>query len=425
MFSRKSHFLSNYDKLLQYSQSFKFTSPSPPHEKYWCIFILLALSGGFTSSEIAILRWEDILQKGGIDGVECQKQVYFRRYAFEFHPELRKKIEFLFSDIFQFPKLTSTIIPEELTTNPFFYLSAFSRHDKSHFRTYLQKRHPMEVDLFDKFFQATFGRKVLTVCGFEKGIAQQLRRHYKVKSNEEVLHLLALKQPLAFDIDAVNLFAEDYISLKLKNFDNGYHFQLFNTLHDFLIKARTRSRMDLSMKALMLLSLQNGHKLNSLLSLKISDIITENGEPIGVNFRGKPLTICKETLAILKRSIYFSDESDELLFKTNRGYGISSSSIYREVPAAMKRFGHKYWEKFEADTLLISWGRKVISVKGNHKPTIRAVKDRLKLKTLTELQSYLKIEASESVFKEKRNYQKDIYKAIAYDFKHRFAPDVV
>lgn len=386
------------------------------------LFITIALSTGLSIDEIDKLTWEDILEVGGIDGAESRKEIYVRRYANYLHPIIRTKLQTVYTEGVLSPKITSSIFSKEITQRGILVILSFFLNEKELFNDYKRFGHSTDVSLFNKFFQATFGRKVIRTCGFDKETARQLRRHFRVKTNNEVLYLLALNEPIPFRLNSINLTAKNYFNLKNKNFDNGYHFQNFTSLDKFLTNTDGKTQRDAAIKCLLLISLHNGIKINTLLKLKNSDIVikidnygSKNVEKI--LFDGNELVVNSSVnFAILSYFHAYGFDPSIPLFRTNRGNAISSSSLHRELQETMKVLGHKYYKAFTSDSFVISWGRKIITIKGFHKPTIKALKEHLKIKTEKQLFKYLCIEPSDFPKDITLRYERDIYKAISYDF---------
>lgn len=389
------------------------------NDNHQILLLIIILSTGLPISEINKLRWEDILDVGGIDGVKVKEQLFIRRYANFIHPIIGTKIETLYVEGFLSPKMTSLLFPANKAENALFYLLAFLLEEQKHYEIYRQAGHPMEISLFNSFFQATFGRKVVRFCGFNKETARQLRRHFRVKSNDEVLNILCMEKPIAFNLENINLYGGEYFPLENKNFENGYPFQSFIYLDRFLSGGVSVCQRDAAMLCLMLLSLHNGIKMSTLLKLETSDVYLkkDSHSPKEIIFNNHKLVLSTSVKSAF--SIYFFKygfEHSLPLFRTNRGNRISSSSLQREITFVMKQFGHKYYNSFNPDSFLISWGRRIISIKGDHKPTVKALKERLKLKTEEDLHIFLNLQNPKKGYSIKGRYEKDIYKAITYSF---------
>ncbi|AXG73844.1 hypothetical protein DVK85_06165 [Flavobacterium arcticum] len=389
------------------------------NDNYRILLLIVILSTGLPISEINKLRWEDILDVGGIDGVKAKEQLFVRRYANYIHPIIQVKIETLYVQGFLSPKMTSLLFPAHKTENALFYLHAFLSIEQKHFSIYCQEGHPMDITLFNYFFQATFGRQVVRVCGFNKETSRQLRRHFRVKSNDEVLYLLCMDKPTVFNLENLNLYGQEYLYLESRNFENGYAFQSFIYLNKFLEDIIFECQRDAAMQCLMLLSLHNGIKMSALLKIESSDVYFKKDSlnPEAIMFCNHKLVLSKTIESAFKRYFFKYGYDNSLpLFRTNRGNRISPSSLQRELTSVMKQFGHKYYKSFNQDSFLISWGRRVISITGDHKPTIKALKERLKLKTEQDLYRFLQLQNPKKGYSIKGRYEKDIYRAITYSF---------
>ena len=389
-----------------------------------CLLLIIVLSTGLSISEVIKLRWEDVLDVGGIDGVEVKKKLFVRRYPNHLEPIVRTKIATLYVEGFLSPKMTSLLFPTHVTENTRFCIHAFLYDERKHYSTYLEQGHPMDVSLFSTFFQATFGRKVVNTCGFNKESARQLRRHFRVKSNDEVLNVLCLEKPTVFNLENINLYGKEYLPLENKNFENGHNFQSFISLNKFFKEIVCVCQRDAAMRCLMLLSLNNGIKMSALLRIQNSAVLCKNdtyrpGAYLieAIIFRNRKLILSETTKSAFQAYFFkYGFNDSEPLFRTNRGNRINSSSLQRELTSVMKQFGHKYYMFFNSDSFLISWGQRVISIKGDHKPTIKALKKWLNIKTEKDLHKFLRLQNPKKDFSIKGKYEKDIYKAITSSF---------
>lgn len=385
---------------------------------------LLALSTGLPICELVLMRWEDIMENVSESEVEAKDFFYIRRYKNCIHPSIRRKIEECYV-LLEYPKITSQIVPSSLLEDGLFLVGCLFVGENVRFRDFLkQKSLPINPKLIETIYQVTFGRKVIEICGFTKQTSQDLRRHFKFKTNQEILtHLSLSKEQAQFDISKLNLYAPRLFKIENKNFDNGSKFQGFITLSSFLSASFKGfdNALSSSIKCLLWISLLNGIKMSSLLKLKIFDVEgfdEDTNNTLIVNWNNKKLVISKELNEFLNAHISrYGKTQDMPLFQTNRGNTISSSSLLRELRKVMKLLGHKHAEKFIINTPLIAWGRRIIEVKGDHPPTIIAMRKQLGFNSKKDLFEFLELHnhnPKKGVTIE-GNYVTDIYKAIAYD----------
>ena len=88
---------------------------------------------------------------------------------------------------------------------------------------------------------------------------------------------------------------------------------------------------------------------------------------------------------------YTKPDLSSYCFITNKGNPLTQPSLHREVIKALKLLKFQHADKFTTKSTLIMYGRRIIELKGNHKPTIKALKQHLNFKSTSELFKFLYI----------------------------------
>jgi hypothetical protein len=170
---------------------------------------------------------------------------------------------------------------------------------------------------------------------------------------------------------------------------------------------------------LLLISLTNGISLSVLVKLKWSDIINNNNEESVLTFKrqivlGKSVIILDKQI-VIKLTQFFQDTMtlygnerykekkrtelsytqlpnlDLPIFITNKKTPLTQPSLHREVRKALHQIGFKHADKFTTQSTLIMYGRRVVDLKGQHKPTIRLLKKHFNYRSTDQLFQFLYI----------------------------------
>ena len=106
------------------------------------------------------------------------------------------------------------------------------------------------------------------------------------------------------------------------------------------------------------------------------------------------------------------------VFIMNTGNPITQPSLSREIKKALKNMKFPHADKMTPNSTVIMYGRRIIEIKGDHKPTIRKLKEHFYFKSKKELFEFLHLisskEKSSTNFKGKM--RKNIFEDILYDF---------
>ena len=100
------------------------------------------------------------------------------------------------------------------------------------------------------------------------------------------------------------------------------------------------------------------------------------------------------------------------VFITNTGIALTQHSLSREIKSALKWWAFPHTDKFTSKSPLIMWGRRIIEIRGDHKPTIKALKQHFNFKSQDELFKFLCIDYKKEVKGKTKNI---LFEEILYD----------
>ncbi|SNR33847.1 hypothetical protein [Lutibacter flavus] len=280
-------------------------------------------------------------------------------------------------------------------------------------------------------------QQLFTFLGFKS------RNDFKYKlSNislaEGVNNRFSLGEPKSF-------LNENKHFLKLKKGSNEYYpFQHFQVFYDFLNILRL-GYFDVKVKSvlvLLMISLTNGIRPSSLLKLIWSDFFVagKNGildcytlkdsikisrhqikldhntkkkillqfKCLFLNFDSEididnyQLTILKELpdpkihgLITIDNKLILKNEAPSLndsCFITNKMNTLTQPSLNREIKNALREVGFQHADKFKTESTMIMYGRRILDLKGNHTPTIRALVKHFNRRSKKDLFKFLYID---------------------------------
>ena len=452
--------LINYDALLK--KCFPVLTDKSPLRMLNRLFLVLSLTTGLKVKTLQSLKWKDLFVLGSENDAAVKEELIIRKYAIPVHPKVRA----LISDVYiglGFPKLHSKIIEADLS---FAYkvkrnrkiaemlIKEFGVHGaiQENYHDYFNK-----LDS-EAYLQTIFGRKVFEVCGYTNKVCKKLKQHFELRSNRELFDFLGYTsaKEIKYELNSINLTSSAGISdrnnasanpdlgifkLDDKNFNNGYSFQKFSAFSKFLISRSFGSTPAFeSIRILLLLSLYNGIRPSTLIRLKWKDIlkIDEIEKTVGIvklcAFEGYNIKVGKE---IATRLLYHLDSANERMtgvtesldfkpkqrilyaslflsksiFVTNTDNPLTQPSLSREITKALNDWKFPHTGKFTSKSTLITYGRRIIEVKGDHKPTIQILKQHFNFRSQKELFDFLYIDYK----KIKGKRRATIFEEILYD----------
>ncbi|MFC0778232.1 hypothetical protein [Flavobacterium sp. HJSW_4] len=421
------------------------------------IILVLSLSTGLEMKYVYNIKWKELLALGSENNAIVKDELRVRKYYIPIHP----KVKYLLSDLYcklGYPNQELTIIktvPEiEKSGGSYFKFSELilsTGNDNSNQIRKIDRKH-MNAFNFDIFSQILFGRKVLEVNGYTSDIGKFLKLHFKLRSNKELFFFLGFKSKddIKFELRNINLDANGvFVQIEDKNFINGYPFQKFTAFSGFL-KSELNSYKDPitnSIRLLLLISLYNGIRPSKLLRLKWKDIIEVNEED-GKTIRLKKVIIFeKQRIEIyreyrknlLEHFVYMVGKTNNTaahyskkgflypegvnfnnnVFVTNTYNSLTQPSLSREIKKALNNLKFPHADKISSTSTVIMYGRRIMEIKGDHKPTIKKLKEHFNFKSKKELFDFLHLAGSREKDKEIYNFKgkvrKNIFEGILYD----------
>jgi hypothetical protein len=116
----------------------------------------------------------------------------------------------------------------------------------------------------------------------------------------------------------------------------------------------------------------------------------------------------------------FYKESIDLntpIFVTNHNTPITQPSLLREIKKVLKLMNFPHFKIITTKSPMIMYGRKIIEIRGDHKPTINALKEHFNFRTKKELFEFLKIDynSKKDDYEFKGKVRKTIFDEILYD----------
>ncbi len=435
------------------------------------ILMILTITTGLEMELIMNLRWKDILIHGSDNDTEAKKDLddlKVRKYLIPIH----QKVGALLSQIhakLDYPKLESKILDSHGLDKDLL-LNSPNKFAKKVILAFIPNAlgdSTVDRKLFDKinidtYTRTVFGRRVLEVNGYSNEVSKQLKNHFRFKTNKELFDFLGFSssEEIKYNLSNVNFsnnakvrfdgnaddikYCHEFIKLQDKNFNGDYPFQKFSAFSKFLIskydETTYQNTIGNSIWLLLLISLYNGVRISKLLDLKWKDIIKEgktkddfeilssftlDGFKITIvevvrqnllnhfNPRIKK-TFRKETFSFN----YYAPDSitipqlNSSVFITNTGIALTQHSLSREIKSALKWWAFPHTDKFTSKSPLIMWGRRIIEIRGDHKPTIKALKQHFNFKSQDELFKFLCIDYKKEVKGKTKNI---LFEEILYD----------
>jgi hypothetical protein len=428
------------------------------------IILILSLATGLEMKYVCNIKWKELLTLGTENNAVVKGELGVRKYYIPIHP----KVNFLLSDFYckldypnlelelikTVPKITQSKIPDY---NLFEWIVRVGATDSRN-EINLMDDKLVKAFNFEIFPQMLFGRKVFEVNGYTNDISKFLKLHFKLRTNKELFFFLGYKSKddIKFDLANINLDANGvFIQLENKNFNDGYPFQKFTAFSEFLQRELIgyKGPITNSIRLLLLISLYNGIRPSSLLRLKWHEIVEIeifqiNNTEIktiqlkkNIVFENHKIKIYKEFKKNLlehfvcttgktnNTSRHFSKRGficpeganlNSSVFITNRYSPLTQPSLSREIKKSLQILNFPHAEKITSTSTVIMYGRRIMEIKGDHKPTIQKLKEHFNFKSKKELFDFLYLTGSREKDKEIYNFKgkvrKNIFEGILYDF---------
>lgn len=423
-----------------------------PNQIIYRIILVLCLTTGLEMEFIFTLKWKDLLKLGSENDAIVNDELRVRKYLIPIHP----KIKFLLSEFYNklgFPNLNSKIIDMISGKNGLLDLPKIivgTGSPSMYEFMNLDNKYLNEFD-YENYLQILFGRKVFEVNGYTNNVSKYLKQHFGFHLNEELFSFLGYKskEDIKYHLHSINLDTEGIlVQLEDKNFNDGdIPFQKFTAFSKFLLPTDNSyiSPVSYSIRLLLVISLYNGIRPSKLLQLKWHDFIQVNEEEKSIEIRKNPfidkqrITIGKEIRERLLYHFQLSMErtrnikfysfgsskkqystkpiTNNYVFVMNTENPITQPSLSREIKKTLIQLKFPHAKKMISNSTLIMYGRRIIEIKGDHKPTIKKLKEHFNFKSKKELFEFLYLGGSKSndKYNFKGKIRKNIFEDILYD----------
>ncbi len=416
------------------------------------LICILCITTGLEMKLVSKLKWKDLLMLGSENNAIVKDILKIRQYRIPIHPKVKQFLSDSYCG-FGFPNLESSF-SDSFTVEEYQGETAewIVRCMSSSSKLSVMKKEYLREFNFESYPQIMFGRKVFEVNGYTNDISKYLKLHFGFHTNKELFQFLGYnsKDDIKCELYSINLSADgNFVTLEDKNFNDNYPFQKFSAFSKFLSSGIYfyPETITNSVRLLLLVSLYNGIKLTKLLKLKWSHIVEINEKIKRVEIRKVNIfdkyhinidDKFKEIMQVhynisLKRNhnidtnsdyVYLNEHyKDEILiddyvFVTNTGNPITQPSLSREIKKTLNYLKFPHADKMTSNSTVIMYGRRIIEIKGDHKPTIKKLKEHFKFKSKKELFDFLYLisskEKTSTNFKGKM--RKNIFEDILYDY---------
>ncbi|MGQ2985369.1 hypothetical protein [Flavobacterium sp.] len=427
------------------------------------VLLLISLSAGLDMSSVFRLKWKDLLSLGSENDAIVKDELIVRKYSIAIHPKAKQQISDTYA-LVGFPERDTLIISQlgkdanDLDKLPGLILM-INNSNRHKFLNVINEY--LEKCDFNTYTQVCFGRKVFQVMGYTTETCRALKQHLGFRSNQALFDFLGYssKEEIVYRLHHINLDCKAPLEFKDKNFNDGltktgepkHPFQKFTAFSKFLLTCKTyySETVTNSIYLLLWLSLYNGVRPSTLIRLKWKHImdVDKRQSTIGVCdwtiFEGYTIKIGKELRDKLlyhfeisaektmrdalepkddrykaeRKVIYRSlPDFDTPVFIMNSGNAITQPSLSREIKKALQQMGFPHADKFTSKSTAIMYGRRVLEIKGNHKPTIQKLKEHFNFKSAEQLFDFLYLDYNKDgvVFKSGR-MRKTMFEEVLYD----------
>ena len=447
--------LVNFDVLIKkciYKPRNKFNNYDLDFE----LLLLIGLVTGSKFTSLINLNWKDIVYLDSEDGFLAKDELVIRKYAICFHSIVKLRITETYT-LLDYPDLDSKILQSiskiilnsqiglnnKISVLTFRILNLSHDYEKIYTQTNVQ---------FNTLTQILFGRKVFEVNGYSNEICKKLKQHFDFRFNKELFDFLGYnsKDEIKYEISEINLDCNRKLfSLEDKNFNNSYSFQKFSVFSKFLFSKNQYGNKTItdSIIILLLMSLYNGIRPSTLIHLKWKDLIDFNDTNEKfvakkfIYFRKYKIQINKEISKILishfgrndrisyhesigsTKDLFVSKIKNhpkltDYVFIMNSGNPLKQPSLSREIKRALLELKFPHYNKIKSTSTTIMYGRRIIELRGDHKPTLNKLKEHFNFRSKKQLFEFLCINYNpvKDTYHFKGKMQKNIFEDILFDY---------
>lgn len=326
---------------------------------------------------------------------------------------------------------------------------------KKFIKRYFQKEDFSDFDIdFSRYPQILFGRQILIRNGYSNGVGKFLKSMFGFRLNNELENFLLIEDLSKWHLQlaGIDLYCPDELFVfKDKGFGSNKDYYNFLAFDEFLTQCLSKNKTthSRSIYVLIVLCMYNGLRPAFLKDLCWKDFVEINDEnksfkiPSEFKYRGRiviiPNTFAKEIIKLCpicdilqirlrlntfrpynKKIIDHYISNDLEVFTSAKGGPLQLQSLKRDIQKILKNFDFPYWNQVTTLSFQRMWGRRILEINGDHKPTLRELKKHFNLKSNRELfllLDVLKSKSEVSTFKGKRretysdyiNYSMEFY----------------
>lgn len=278
---------------------------------------------------------------------------------------------------------------------------------------------------FRDYPQILYARQALIKNGHSNKVAKHLKSLFGFKLNKELEDFLSLEDlsQCHLLLTSIDLYCPDHLFVfKDKGFETNKDYSNFLAFDEYLTRCikMHKSPHIRSIYFLMVLCHYNGLRPAFLKDLRWKDFVSVNEEDKTLKihsefeYRGKIIIIpykYSRTVNLLcpisnKMKVGNSLDTDQpylrmeiekfnvnnpLVFISAKGGPLHLQSLKRDMQKTLKHLKFPFWNKISTFSFQRMWGRRILEMNGDHKPTIRELKAHLNLRSKKELFTFLDV----------------------------------
>ena len=304
---------------------------------------------------------------------------------------------------------------------------------------YFSKKDLSDFDIdFSRYPQILFGKQILIKNGYTNGVCKFLKNMFGFRLNKELENFLLIEdlskcQLILLSIDLC--CPNELFVFNDKGFSTNRDYSNFLAFNEYLTQysrkskySRSKDLFSRSIKAkhyhsiyiLIVVCLYNGLRPAFLKDLCWKDFVEINNEDQTLKihsqfrYRGKTIIvpdICTHDINILcpicshpfsylelntfrpylKKNIQNYIATNPKVFISAKGGDIQLQSLKRDIQKILKNLDFDFWNQVTTLSFQRMWGRRILEINGDHKPTIRQLKEHFNLKSKRELFHFLDV----------------------------------
>ena len=291
---------------------------------------------------------------------------------------------------------------------------------------YFPQNHLSDFNLdFSRYPQIIFGRQILIRNGYTNEVGKFLKSMFGIRLNKELENFLLIEDlsKCHLKLASIDLHCPDDLFLfKDNEYRNKSDYYNFLALDEYLKQCllKTKNTHSRSIYVLIVLCLFNGLRPAFFKDLRWKEFleINEDDRTFKIHseftYRGRIILIPKDyAIEIYKlcpichpikitgnldtfkpyfeKTILNYTLTNPNVFISAKGGPLMLQSLKRDIQKTLKNLGFDYWNKVSTLSFQKMWGRRILEINGDHKPTIRELKKHFNLKSKKELFLFLDV----------------------------------